>query len=203
MAARREEMHDAIVDFCAANNGETRIMAQGSGGERLDSFEGAPSPAEKGKTANKIDEWAAKIPRNAQGRSDVSGMAPESIDLGRVLENHRLALGIRPEDARICLSIPGGRDFGIKHWLKNHADTLRGVVVIDLLERTIWNPAAAPIEEISGSKRRLVYEVKSEDKNVSAVLFELIDDKKKDKRHWELVDTWEPSDEYMERRQKK
>lgn len=97
-------MHDAIVDFCAANNGETRIMAKGSGGERLDSFEGAPSPAEKKKNANKIDEWAAKIPRNAQGRSDVSEMASESIDLGRVLENHRLALGIRPEDAWIRLS---------------------------------------------------------------------------------------------------
>lgn len=193
-------MHDAIVNFCAANNGETRIMAKGSGdghSDDSDDSDDGPTPERKKEIADKIDEWAANIPRDAQGRPDLSGMAPESIDLGPMLEIHRLALGIRPEEAQIRLSIPGSIDFGVKHWLRNHADTFRGDIVIDLLERTIWNPAVVPIEEIRGRKRRLAFEFRGDDKNVSTILFEFIDDWQEGRLHWE------PSDEYMERRQKK
>lgn len=161
-----------------------------------------PSASRKDEIRKQIDEWVARIPKDAQGRSDASGMSRESIDLGQMLEIHRVSLGISPEDGQIRLSIPGGLDFGVKHWLINHEDTLTGETVIDLLERTIWNDSVAPREEIRGSKRRLVYEAKGKDKNVSTVLFELIDDWQAGKRHWELVDSWEPSDEYMDRGQK-
>ena len=199
----REEMHEALVKFCAKNNATTIVVAKDApGGTR---FAGIveQSPARKNEIKAQIDEWVAKIPKDAQGKSDVSGMKAESIDLGRMLETHRLSLGISSKDARIRLSIPGSKDIGVKHWLKNHAETLNGDTVIDLLERTIWNNSVVPREEISGKKRRLVYEVKGEDKNVNTILFELIDNLQTGELHWELVDTWEPSDEYMDRRQKK
>lgn len=199
----REEIHEALVDFCAKNDGSANIVAKELVDDPVIASVDVPSADRKEEIKAQIDAWVAKIPKDTQGRLDVSGMAPESIDLGRMLEIHRLMLGIRPEDARISLSIPGGQNFGIKHWLKNHADTLRGEDVIDLLERSLWNPSVIPTEEIAGKKRRLSFEIKDKDKNISTVLFEYLDEERKDMRHWELVNTWLPSDEYMDRRQKK
>ena len=144
-----------------------------------------PTEGEKAAIAGELDRLVAMMPQVGPHQQRVANLRANPITIGRILPSHCRALGLDPAKARIVFNSPGSIDEGLKHWLKHHADTLNGKAAVELMEKTIWNPAAKPRSERRNRKTRLIYEWRDDDGT------------------WNVIDAWSPPDQYFDNRANK
>jgi len=181
----RKNVHNDMVKFCADNGNYA-------------SLQGAPAP-------QKLLQESYREPKNIQEIRNTfrrveqrKEKPPEefSISVGKILPEHAERLGLTDFNEDIVFKYPGTSKAGVKHWQRNHDNTLNEENAIRLFRTTIWNPYAEIKEDISGKQRRINIYVKDE---ISGELTNIwVSKNPAGKLILEIIDSWFPNRKYID-----